>query len=482
MRSIRVGARTRYRHLGLVAALLCAAPAMAQDTAWLDALLQRYRIAPAGFSLYAHEVGQPAPLVSFGADIPRNPASTMKLLTTLVALEELGPAYIWKTEAYTAGVVKDGRLTGDLYLKGYGDPYLITESFWGLLNGVRQMGVKHIAGDLVLDGSYLQPDGDGPADFDGQSWRAYNTLPSALLLNFQAINLRFVPDSKQRRLTVFADPHPDNLVIDNRARLTGAACRGGWGRQLNLQFVHAPGRHTIKIAGAYPAACGERDIYRVLSDAPAHVFGVFKSLWQQQGGSIDGGLREALLPAAAQRLYGVDSRPLSDILRSINKYSNNVMTRQLVLTLGAERKGVPGTTANGLAVIRDWLRREGFDFPELVLENGVGLSRIEQISARHLGALLLRGYNGRYMPEYLSSLPIAGIDGTLQKRFVNTALQGRVHAKTGSIDNVKSLAGYVLDAQGRRVAVAMVHNGAAADTYAAEQLQEAVLQRLYTRP
>lgn len=473
--------------MGLAGALAAvamhvSAPAVAAEATWLQPLFQRYRIAPAGFSLYVHEVGQAAPMWTFGEDEARNPASTLKLLTTLAGLEELGPAYIWKTEAYTAGTVQAGRLVGDLYLKGYGDPYLVTESFWGLLYGVRQLGIRHIEGNVVLDGSYLQPDGTDPADFDGQKWRAYNTQPSALLLNFQAINLRFVPDRRARVLKVIADPQSDQLQIDNRARLVSGACRGSWGRRLNLAIAHSDGRQILTVTGAYPAACGERDIYRVLSDAPAHVFGVFKSLWQQQGGTISGGVREATLPAGAQRLYAVDSRPLSDILRSINKYSNNVMTRQLVLTLGAERKGPPGTTAKGLAVLREWLQRAGFEFPELVLENGVGLSRIERISARHLGMLLLHAYNSRYMPEFMSSLPLAGYDGTLQRRFIGGELQGRVHAKTGSLDDVKTIAGYLLDARGRRLVFVMLHNGAAANTYAAEQLQEAVLQRLYDRP
>lgn len=446
--------------------------------AWLPPLLHHYRIPASGFSLYVRAVDASDARWAFAADTPRSPASTMKLLTTLAALEELGPAYVWKTEAYTTGVLHKGRLAGDVYLKGYGDPYLITESFWTLPNGVRQAGVDEIGGDLVLDESYLQPDNIGSADFDGQQLRAYNAMPSALLLNFQTINLRFIPNARARRLVVIADPHPDNVVIDNQVRLTSGLCRN-WAQRLNLQVLHRGAQHTIRLTGKYSTACGEHELYRVLSDTPDYIYGVFKSLWRQLGGRFNGALREATVPPDAERLFSVDSRPLADILRSINKYSNNVMTRELVLTMGAERYGAPGTSTKGLQVVRDWLARNGLVFPELVLENGVGLSRVEQITARHLGALLLRGYNGRFMPEFMSSLPVAGFDGTLQRRFINTPIAGQLHAKTGSLNDVRSLAGYLMDAHGRRWVVVMFHNDATAESHAAAQLQEAILRRLY---
>lgn len=443
--------------------------------------LERYRVPADGFSFYAHEIGSSAPLAAFGEDVPRNPASVMKLLTTLVALEELGPAFTWKTEAWVDGAVRDGRLTGNLYLKGHGDPYLLTESFWGLLNGLRQMGLQHIDGDLVLDASYLQPDVADPGDFDGQRLRAYNTQASALLVNFQAFNFRFVPDPGERRLLIIADPHPEILTIDNQVRLTGGSCRG-WGRGLNMQVRHEGSRDIVRFTGSYQASCGEHELYRVLSDAPQYVYELFKTLWPRHGGTFNGGLREALVPEGARRYASVESRPLAEILRAINKYSNNVMTRQLLLTLAAARTEPPGTTEKGTQVIRSWLARRGFEFPELVLENGTGLSREERISARHLGQVLLAGYNGRYMPEFVSSLPVAGLDGTLQKRFVSTSVEGWLHAKTGSLNNVRSLAGYLVDRQGRRLVVVLLHNHTSADTNAGEQVQESLLRWLYERP
>ncbi len=444
-------------------------------------ILSRYSMTTDGLSIFAQEIGASTPILAIAADTPRNPASTMKLLATLVALDELGPAYTWKTEAYTVGSIKQGRLDGDLYLKGYGDPYLITESFWQLLHGLRQRGLTHIAGDLVLDSSYLQPAEETSGDFDGQKFRAYNAQPAALLINFQAINFRFLPDPASRSLRIIADPHPDTLIVENKVNMVNEPCRG-WANRLGMQVSHTVLQDTVRFTGSYAANCGEHDRFHILTDAPRHVYGVFKALWAEQGGRLDGVLREAVLPGKAQRLDAVESKPLAEILRGINKYSNNVMTRQLVLTLGAERIGPPGTTEKGLQVIRTWLQQHQLNFPELVLENGVGLSREERISARHLGELLFTGYNSRYMPEFVSSLPIAATDGTLQKRFVDSELAGRLHAKTGGLKDVKSIAGYLLDQHGRRVVVVCLHNHPAADTRAGEQVQDALLKWLYERP
>lgn len=433
------------------------------------------RVPVSGVSIYIESLADSAPILAHLADVPRNPASAMKLLPTLAALETLGPAYTWKTQAYSAAPLKNGRLEGDLFLKGYGDPYLVTENFWGLLQGLRRAGVKEIAGDLVLDLSYLKPN-LGDESFDGEDLRAYNAHPSALLLNFQSVKLRFVPDA--HALNVYPEPASHHLRVDNRVRLVKGPCRG-WSRDLQLKVVERGDGDVVRLGGRYPSACGEREMFRVVSKLPRYVHGVFKAAWEEQGGRFLGEVREAVLPENARLLYQVESRPLAEIVRGINKFSNNVMTRQLVLTLGAERFGPPGTVENGLAAVRQWLLAAGESFPELVLENGAGLSRNERISARHLVAVLNRGYRSPYMPEYLASLPLAGADGTLARRFGATALAANLRAKTGSLDGVRSLAGYLRDRNGRLLAIAIVHNDASADRDGALRVQEAILDWAY---
>lgn len=443
--------------------------------------LKRQGVSTRGLSVYVHDVGSRVPLLAVAADTPRNPASTMKLLTTLAALEELGPAYQWKTEAYTAGALRDGRLDGDLYIKGYGDPFLVIEHFWRLLRALRQQGIETIAGDLILDQSQFASEAGDPAEFDGRPERAYNVQPAALLVNFQAVNFRFLPEPAAKRVRIVAEPHAANLDIDNRLKLTDKPCHG-WNRHVGFELKRDNGRETAVFSGHYDAACGEHELFRVVTDAPRYIHGVFTALWREMGGRFEGKVRTAAVPANARRLHTHYSPPLADIVRSVNKYSNNVMARQLLLTLAAEKSGVPATSANGGDAVRAWLRQRGLEFPELVLDNGSGLSREERISARHLGEVLLAGYASPAMPEFLSSLPIAAVDGTLRNRLGGSAIDGQAHLKTGLLNNVRGLAGYVRDRQGRRVVLVVLHNHAQADGNAGRIVQEALLEWVYNRP
>ena len=472
------------RTLVLILGLLTVIPAQAAPSETLPVevaqVLKRHGLSVQGLSVYVHEVGQSEPVLTVSADAPRNPASTMKLLTTLVALEELGPAYTWKTEAYASAPVREGVLDGDLYIKGYGDPYLVIEHFWRFLRALRKGGLTEIRGDLVIDQGFFEPVPGQPTDFDHRPHRAYNVQPQALLVNFQAVNFRFLPQQRQQRVQIIADPQPAQFAIDNRVRLTSGPCGGG-ARGVGMQVADRAGFQKMVFSGRYSVHCGDDDFYRVVAESGSYIHGVFKTLWQEMGGRFAGGVREGVVPDGAMLLHSAISPPLSEIIRVVNKYSNNVMTRQLLLTLGAEKQGAPGTVEKGIAVIYEWLKQRDLEFAELVLENGSGLSREERISARHLGAVLLTAWQSPYMPEFLASLPILSMDGTLKHRS-GGGLAGRAHLKTGSINNVRAQAGVVLDERGRRMVVVVLHNAASADTAAGEQVQNALLAWINRRP
>jgi D-alanyl-D-alanine carboxypeptidase/D-alanyl-D-alanine-endopeptidase (penicillin-binding protein 4) len=424
------------------------------------------------FSIYVHKISDPQPLLAWHADAPRNPASTIKLLTTFIALDELGPDFKWKTESYISGELAGGT-TDNLFIKGYGDPYLVTENFWRFIRGIRNKGLQHIKNDLVLDKSYFKKITHDPADFDGRPARSYNVNPTALLLNFQSVKYQFRPDVHNKKIRIV--PEPDiGVKITNKVRLSGGRCRG-WKSKIKLNA----GENETEFSGRYARSCGEQGYYRVATEASPFIHGVFNKLWQEQGGVFEGKWREATVPEEARLLHTIYSPPMIDVIRAINKYSNNVMTRQLLLTLGAEISGVPGTTEKGRAVIEDWLATNKFNFPELVIDNGAGLSRDTKISARHMGQLLKFAYGSPRMPEFISSLPIASYDGTLQKRFVGTALEGRLHLKTGLLDDVRALAGYLTDQNSRRWIIVMMHNDSMANRRAGQRFQDALLHWVF---
>jgi len=442
-------------------------------------LLERYRIPASSLGVFVQDVADGRPLLAFNTETAFNPASTIKLLTTFVALDVLGPAYTWKTEAYADGNLRENRLQGNLVLKGYGDPYLVTENFWKFARGLRDLGLEHITGDLVGDDSYFDLGPADPGEFDGRPYRAYNAPPDALLLNFQAIRFNFFPDVPENRVRIVPNPAPANLHIDNRLKLTRGRCEGQMYRIRMNVLDEGDAAGTVRFSGAYPAACGTYALSRVVTHGPSFALGVFKSLWTEMGGTIDGRLRTGKVPAGARPLFGVDSPPLADVIRSINKYSNNVMTRQILLTLGAARYGAPGTTEKGQKAVEDWLRRHHLDFPGLVLDNGAGLSRETRISARSLGRLLLAAHSHPYMPEFVSSLPIPGVDGTLRDHLRGTPLVGHAHLKTGSLDDVKAIAGYLRTRSGRTLVVVALQNYRGIQWGRGAEIQRALLQWLY---
>lgn len=444
--------------------------ALAQLPAPVVDELNRQRLDPSGLSIWIHPLDSDAPLLAHNADTPRNPASTIKLLTTYAGLELLGPQYSWRTEAYPVGNLRDGVLNGDLVLKGHGDPFLTPEAFWTLLRGLRDRGLRDIAGDLVLDRSFLAPPVIDPGAFDGEPHRAYNALPDALLINFQAIGFTLRPETDGVRIV--ANPAPVNLHIDNRLRLVSGGCRLD---QLNLT-IDGTG---IGFAGPYANACGETVLHRVVLPPQQLLYGVFRDLWQDLGGTLRGGLREDQAPVGATPLYVRQSPTLGELIRGMNKYSNNVMTRMLLLSLGAEFDGPPGTEAKGSAIIERWLNQQGLAMPELVLDNGAGLSRATRISARSLGQLLRRAAASRFAPELQASLPLLGIDGTVSRRFRDHPLTGRARLKTGTLNDVRAVAGYLRGANGRDYVLVVLHNAPGVDQGGGTAVQDALLAWLY---
>lgn len=422
-------------------------------------------------SLYVHEVGAERPLLSHGADRSFNPASTMKLVTTYAALELLGPAYTWPTEVYVTGPLSNGVLAGDLILKGHGDPKLTVERLWLLLRNLRARGLREVRGDVILDRTFFTADDHDPARFDGEPSRPYNTGPDALLVNFKAVTVHFVPEPENRTVRLIAEPALAAASIANAVSLAEGPC-GDWVSRLKFEVSGGPEAARLTISGSYARECGERSRSFSLLGHRAYAAALLSDLWQSLGGSVGGTVRDGPLPQNARLLTITRSPPLADVIRDINKFSNNVMARQLFLTLGAAGMAPPGTAEKARVVIKQTLAQRGLTIPELVIENGSGLSRLERISARSLGALLMQAFRSPVMPEFMSSLPVVASDGTMRKRMPNGEVAGQAHIKGGTLVDVRAIAGYVLDARGRRLVVVFIvnHPSAAASLPAQDAL------------
>lgn len=408
------------------------------------AALRQAKIPLGSVAVDVRGVDSQVPLVSLNAQRAMNPASTMKLLTTYAGLEILGPSYTWKTEAYLGGPLEKGVLRGDLILKGYGDPRFNIEQFWLWLSELRARGLKEIQGDLVLDRSFFSLPEHDPAEFDNDPVRAYNVGPDALLLNFNTLRLRYLPEGN--RLKVISEPPLEGMQLDNQLAPQAAPNCENWDDTIRIQ---ARG-DSVVLQGGYPSECGEREQNLNVMPHTRYVAAVFNAIWQELGGMLRGNTREGPLPAEAQLFATHYSAPLAEIIRDINKFSNNVMARQLFLTLGSDvATATPGNIPQSIRVTKAWLKTKRLNFPELVLENGAGLSRRERISAQHLAQLLRSAADSPMNAEFVASLPILGVDGSVRKRLKDTAAANQAHLKTGTLEGVKTIAGYVRAKSGR---------------------------------
>ena len=439
--------------------------------------------------------GRQPPRLSHRTSVPVNPASVMKLVTTYAALDLLGPAFSWRTPVYIEGAVRDGTLYGNLYIRGLGDPKLVTERLWLLLRRVQGLGVRQIAGDIVLDRSAFDVTETDPGSFDGEPLRPYNAAPDALLLNFKSVSMTFVPDRGIRTAQVQFEPPLAGVEMQSSVPLSnGNGDCGDYRAALKADFAD-PAR--IRFTGTYPASCAEKTWSVAYVEPKTFGLRAIEGLWRDMGGQLGGTVREGRVPTLGngtgnsngagpdllpEPVFELTSAPLAEIIRDINKYSNNVMAQQLFLTLSLASPAPNGsrpaaggparaTAEASRAVLRRWwLDRFGpEDVP--VVDNGSGLSRRTLISAQGLARMLQTAYRSPLMPDLMASLPLNGVDGTLRNR---RTLPGSAHMKTGSLRDVTALAGYVHGASGKRYVLVAIANHPAAE--AARPVFDALLE------
>ena len=476
-----------YRHLSIVCGKYCihlfllvflSGSAYAQLPLTVAQALARAGIAETSVGIYVHEIGAAEPLVSHRAEQPLNPASVMKLVTTYAGLELLGPAYQWSTDLYTDGVVQQDVLVGNLIIKGSGDPKFTIENFWLLLRTLRAKGVREIRGDLLLDQSRFTTDYPDPGRFDNEPTQPYNTTPDALLTNFKTFTLTFAPEPETKGVRITVDPPLPQLQIVNNLTLTEGAC-GMWMNRMKVQIQDSGDTARLSFIGPYSRHCGEQANYFSLLSHRAYVAGLFNHLWRELGGVFNGRVRDGETPANGAKLASQRSPALSEIVRDINKFSNNVMARQLLLSIGAAANGAQATPERGARAVQQLFAGKGLLMPQLVIDNGSGLSRIERVSARDLGQMLLTAFRSPVMPEFIASMPLVGVDGTMYRRLTNTPVVGQAHIKTGLLSGTRAMAGYVLDAKGRRIVTIMLINHP--NSHNANAVQDALLRWVHGR-
>ena len=450
-------------------------PGAEQLPAPVTAALVREKIPLSALSIYVEKIGATVPLIDLHGDAAMQPASTMKLVTTYSGLSMLGPDYRWKTTAYADGPLIGGVLHGNLYIQGTGDPKLVPEELIDLVNQIHQAGIIGLEGDLVLDKRYFDPSTRDAPPLDAEGDAPYNVGPDPLLYAFKSLSFTMHPGDPTGQVGIDVIPPLAQLHVNNQLRLGKGPCLTA---ALTPDLTpNADGTIDAIFSGDYSARCGEHVTNIAALDHTAFFSGGFLALWQQTGGTFKGTVREGATPSAAREVGVHKSPPLGDIVHDINKFSNNVMARNLFLTIGAVQGKPPATTTASAAIIRTWLAKNSIAIPELVLDNGSGLSRDERITAVGMAELLQSANQSPVAQVFTDSLPIAGVDGTMRHRLANQPVVGNARIKTGTLNDVRAIAGYVASQNGNTYVVVSYINSPRAE--AGRGIHDALLEWIY---
>ncbi|APV51668.1 D-alanyl-D-alanine carboxypeptidase/D-alanyl-D-alanine-endopeptidase [Betaproteobacteria bacterium GR16-43] len=433
---------------------------------------------PAGaITFVVQRLSDGAPWASRGADRSMQPASTLKLLTSMVALDTLGPAWRARSQLLATAEPKDGVLEGDVVLRGEGDMDLDAAAFERMLAALRASGVRDIRGDFVLDRGYFQPartDVDVPPFDDTPEFR-YNVIPDALLLDSNLMRLELSSDKEgmDARLATQLDRV---IVVSSSMALVDRTCEDwedGW--KLPVVSEGANGTLLVTLQGDFPKSCSASTAINVI-DRVEFSERLFRELWARHGGRLAGKVRDGSAPANARVVAEHRSRPYSLLLHDINKRSDNPVTRMVFLSLGALNDSPAPTAERSASVVRGWMAAHGIDREGLVLENGSGLSRVERVTPAQLAGVLRVAAASPWAPEFQASLPIVGVDGAFRRRLKDSPAATRARIKTGTLRNAWSIAGYVTDAKGATHVLVAIINDEKAEAKVARGVLDAFIE------
>ncbi len=446
--------------LALFAALVSsanAAPTNADRDALKKALadvVARTPLKSARVALQVQSLDDGAIIFSENADDLLNPASNVKLFTAAAALVRLGPEHRFDTEFLTQGEMTGGRAKA-LYVRGKGDPSITTERLFNIVSELYHAGLREV-GDIIIDDSWFDGDRLAPGFDQENSDRAYMAPTGAVSLNWNVVGIYLRPgDRVGAKAYAEVEPASDFFVIDS-SLTTGSRYR----RRFSVRLNSTGEKVKVIARGMVSTERGAISVWKKIDQPPLYFGYAFKRLLAERGIKAKGRIRLGIAPQQAKTLYVAQSDTFDLILKRLNKVSSNFVAEQLIKTLAAEHKGVPASFQNGIEVVEEFLEKEvGIPRGSYVMRNGSGLNDANRFSAAQINRLLRFMYERFPLaPEYLSSMGIAGKDGTLRYRFEGSEAVGRLRGKTGTLDNVSALSGYVQSVGGEKFSFALLVN------------------------
>jgi len=442
----------------------------------ISRLLSHKHLRGAGMSIEIREVKSGKVLFSTGARKTLIPASNVKIVTAAAALSKLGPGYKFRTEVWVDGPIWGGVVRGNLYLKGYGDPLLVDEYLWTLARDIAYRGIFEVRGKIIADNTYFDD------KLYGEGWgkigpEAYYAPANALSLNFNTFVVTANPGGKVGSPPKIFYMAPDkHLKLVNRARTVR-----GRGKSLLKVIGVEKGVNSYEVVGTIPIKSEAVEIRRKVDDPALYTVGSLEAYLVSWGVVTSGLIEKGKVPADAKLLLTRESKPLSGMVQAIGKMSNNFVAEQIIKTLcaehGTKEKGSPATTVCGLKVVEDFLSKLDIEPGSYTMADGSGLSRKNRFSAQQLNKVLSAMYRyERAWPEFVAGLSIAGVDGTLDDRFLKSPLKGLMRGKTGHLNGVNTLSGYVPSKRGEILAFSMLLNNFPGYHSTVERIQERILE------
>ena len=439
----------------------------------LNEQIRKSGIAKKDISIYIKEAGAGGKVVaSLNAGKTRTPASVIKVLTTYAALLKLGFNYRWQMKFYTTGSVRNGVLNGDLLIKGFGDPTLKSSDLAKIVSYIKAEGIRSVKGNIVIDRSYFKVGNKDSSGFDENPYSAYNAMPDAMMFNERVSTVCVTP--KKRSVTKKYVDHSYKVV--NNLKYVNKSCRGkyAWPR---VKIDKSTPTTRMILNGQVSKRCGKQNICKVVTKPYKSFYYALKEKMKSEGVPVRGTMKLKKIPQNATELFTYYSPSLEKIISKTSKKSNNLYARHLLLLLGAKVYGAPATLQKGRdAIIKILSSKGALGTGVLRLDNGSGLSRVAKMNAKLLASMYDHAYD-RYGQRWMDTLSIAGVDGTIKRRFRGTVVRNRAWMKTGTLRRVKNIGGYVKNKAGKYYTVVIIVNSTKAK-YRGAKLQNEIMKWL----
>ncbi len=405
-------------------------------------------------SIYIKDAGKSRHVVAaLNASATRTPASVMKVLSIYAAVSKLGFDYRWPTQFYARGTINNGVLKGDLLVKGYGDPTLASRDLPSIITQIKAKGIRKITGNIVIDRSYFAVGNKNNSGFDNHTYSPYNAMPDAMMFNERISTICVAPNKN----AVYKKVPDGSYVLQNNLQRVNKPCRGRYSWP-GMKIDNSTGTPQVILRGRISKNCGKRNLCQVITKPYKSFYYALKDALKTSGISVSGSMRLNKVPSTATLLFTHYSRSLEKIVSRTAKKSINLYARHLLLYMGAKIYGAPATLAKGRKAVEYILKSRGaLNKHTLSIDNGCGLSRSAKLSAVLLSKVLDNAYD-HYGMRWMKILSIAGVDGTIKRRFRGTIVRNRAWMKTGTLKRVKNIAGYVKSRQGNLYTVVILVN------------------------